>query len=625
MSSIEVAANEAPTLISLSKLVISEDNVRRTDRRADIEALAEDIAAHGVLQNLCVTEADRGRYAVSAGGRRHAALKLLLKQGRITSSYAVPCRIVATEAAVEASLAENIQRVAMNAMDEAEAFAVLRARGLGVEDIAQRYGAKTRHVEQRLALAALPAAIRDGYRRAEISLDAARAFCVSDDSQAQMRLYKQMAKPIHSAHAVRHALNEGRANARDKLARFVGVKAYEAAGGRIVEDLFEPDALWLEDGDVLARLAGEKLDALRERVAAEGWAWVDAELSASAANHYAAERLRAKARKFNARERKAQEKRQAAIEAIDTELEVNEDNDALWDKRANLQAEIEAAHAACLSYDKAHMSHAGARIVVDRDGSVAIARGLIKRADLKAIQKLQRAGAGADAGAESDDEAGASQGAGLSRALVERLTLARTRAIRARLTARPALALSLIVAALEHAAQGAGQMPGVSLASRPISFDGDGDDAQSEARDCSDILKDFFSMDTGPLLFRLAAHVSRLINFVHQGVGTSDARVQALADALARALELDMAANWRADEDFWMSAPKSLALTALGQCKAVAAKPQAERDAMCAAFAKMKKAELARHAAELCGETGWLPELLITPRADVAQAPAPAV
>jgi hypothetical protein len=33
-------------LVPVSKLVVHEDNVRRTDKRADIEALAASIAAH---------------------------------------------------------------------------------------------------------------------------------------------------------------------------------------------------------------------------------------------------------------------------------------------------------------------------------------------------------------------------------------------------------------------------------------------------------------------------------------------------------------------------------------------------------------------------------------------------
>lgn len=60
-------------LIPLNRLVVSRLNVRRTDRKADIDALAASIAAHGLLQNLTVAAAASDKYAVVAGSRRLAA------------------------------------------------------------------------------------------------------------------------------------------------------------------------------------------------------------------------------------------------------------------------------------------------------------------------------------------------------------------------------------------------------------------------------------------------------------------------------------------------------------------------------------------------------------------------
>ena len=91
--------------VPVSKLVVHEDNVRRTDKRADIEALAASIAAHGLLQNLSVVPTEDGRYAVVAGARRLAALRLLIKQGRLARDFAAPCNIVEPALSAEASLA----------------------------------------------------------------------------------------------------------------------------------------------------------------------------------------------------------------------------------------------------------------------------------------------------------------------------------------------------------------------------------------------------------------------------------------------------------------------------------------------------------------------------------------
>ena len=67
-------------LIALNNLVASPRNVRKQDRKADIDALAASIAAHGLLQNLCVVPTADDKYEVDAGGRRLAALKQLAKQ-----------------------------------------------------------------------------------------------------------------------------------------------------------------------------------------------------------------------------------------------------------------------------------------------------------------------------------------------------------------------------------------------------------------------------------------------------------------------------------------------------------------------------------------------------------------
>jgi len=57
------------TMIALSKLVPGQRNVRKTKPAMSIDELAASIAAHGLLQNLIVSEADKGRYSVEAGGR----------------------------------------------------------------------------------------------------------------------------------------------------------------------------------------------------------------------------------------------------------------------------------------------------------------------------------------------------------------------------------------------------------------------------------------------------------------------------------------------------------------------------------------------------------------------------
>lgn len=63
--------------IALNKLALSDLNVRKVKPK-EIEALAADIQARGVLQNLIGYDED-GKIKICAGGRRYRALKLLQK------------------------------------------------------------------------------------------------------------------------------------------------------------------------------------------------------------------------------------------------------------------------------------------------------------------------------------------------------------------------------------------------------------------------------------------------------------------------------------------------------------------------------------------------------------------
>ncbi len=266
-------------LIPLNRLIVSRPNVRRTDRKAEIDALASSITAHGLLQNLTVSPTETDKFEVIAGGRRLAALKSLAKSGAIARDFAVPCQIIESDGASEVSLAENVQRVAMDAMDEVEAFSALADAGQSVEDIARRFGIGARHVEQRLALAALSPKIKAAYRRGDVTLDAARAFCLVDDHPKQEAVFKSLSKPITHPGSVRSQLMQGRMRHTDRLARFVGLEAYEAAGGTLKRDLFETDGIYVDDPALINKLAHDRLDAVRDDALSQGWAWVEVNIN----------------------------------------------------------------------------------------------------------------------------------------------------------------------------------------------------------------------------------------------------------------------------------------------------------------------------------------------------------
>lgn len=602
-------------LIPLNKLVESDDNVRRTERKRDIDTLAASIAAHGLLQNLTVTAREDGKFAVVAGARRHAALKLLVRRGERAKDWPTPCQVVESTSAAEASLAENVQRVEMNAMDEVEAFAALVDAGLSPADVAQRFGTTLRHVEQRLALAHLSPRIRAAYRRGELTLDVARAFCIGDH-EAQERVFKGLAKPITSAHSVRSALTQGRIPLSDRLALFVGVDAYTTAGGRIVKDLFEDSIAFLEDGEILQRLALEKVEALRDALLADGWGWAEINLAGGHVEGFAAERLRPSERKLTPKEKRRLNAVDSEIERIDSELEGIEDGpdaDALWDLREALDDERDAIIEAARTYDPALMVHAGAIVGVDRDGKPTIQRGLIRRADLKTLDKLRNKAKAAEDSSEDNEDAGAPAGAPFSKALMRDLTLARTRAIRTGVASDAHVALALLVCVLSQQSAGSGDLVGLEISTVPRDLGDDPFFVIKSSRAIPNSFAEALALDEETLLACLAILVAETIDLHHEGAGAQDRERQRSADLIAGAIRLDMSAHWTPDSGFWQRTSKQYALDALAEGSDLADLPEAKKSAKLKALAKLKKSEFADAAAKAFAGSRWLPDCLVTP------------
>jgi ParB family chromosome partitioning protein len=162
--------------IPLNKLVRSQRNVRKTGGES-IDDLAASILAHGLLHNLTVVEQRNHtgtgsvKYEVVAGARRYAALQRLAKEKKLPKTCDVPCKVVEASAAVEASLAENTIRVAMHPADQFIAFRDLVDSGLGIEDVAARFGVSPLFVRQRLKLANISPRFIEAYRAGEMQLE----------------------------------------------------------------------------------------------------------------------------------------------------------------------------------------------------------------------------------------------------------------------------------------------------------------------------------------------------------------------------------------------------------------------------------------------------------------------
>ena len=226
--------------IPFNKLVLSQSNVRRIKAGVSIEELAQDIARRTLLQSLTVRAvlddegAETGMFEVPAGGRRYRALELLVKQKRLARTAPIPCVVRTEGLAEEDSLAENVQRAPLHPLDQFRAFRDLREKGMSEEEIAAVFFVSVQVVKQRLKLAAVSSKLLDIYAEDGMTLDQLMAFTVNPDHERQEQVWEALQRSHNKEpYYVRRLLTEGAVRASDKRAQFVGIEAYETAGGDV--------------------------------------------------------------------------------------------------------------------------------------------------------------------------------------------------------------------------------------------------------------------------------------------------------------------------------------------------------------------------------------------------------
>jgi ParB family chromosome partitioning protein len=266
--------------IPLNKLVESKKNVRKRSDPAADAWLKADIAARGLLQNLVVNAIARGKFEVTAGGRRLKQLKALAKDKAIKKTEPITCLVKNGEAHEirEISLAENFQRVKLNPADEAEAFQDIVNEGASVEDVAIRFGQTVRFVEGRLRLAKLAPVVFEALASGDITLDIAKAYGATSDVERQAQVFEEVSGGYYSVNSdsIRRMVLDASVLASDPRAVLVGRDAYLEAGGKIDRELFDDDESesWV-DVALLERLATEKMEWRSDEVKDQhGLAWV---------------------------------------------------------------------------------------------------------------------------------------------------------------------------------------------------------------------------------------------------------------------------------------------------------------------------------------------------------------
>ena len=178
----EPAESSAYQLLPIYKVEPNPDQPRQDFDEAELQALADSITVHGVIQPLTVRQLPSGYYQIIAGERRWRA-------ARLANLSEVP--VVVMEAddkkAMELALIENLQRQDLNPVEEALGYQVLMEQyGLTQEEAASRVGKSRPAVANSLRLLGLCPEVLEKVKKGELSAGHARAILTLKTEKKQL-------------------------------------------------------------------------------------------------------------------------------------------------------------------------------------------------------------------------------------------------------------------------------------------------------------------------------------------------------------------------------------------------------------------------------------------------------
>lgn len=157
--------------LPIYKVEPNPDQPRHDFDEEELQALADSIEEHGIIQPLTVRELGTGYYQIIAGERRWRA-------ARIANLQEIPVVIMEADdkKAMELALIENLQRQDLNPVEEALGYrSLMQDYGLTQEDAARQVGKSRPAVANALRLLSLSPEVLDRVRSGALSAGHARA------------------------------------------------------------------------------------------------------------------------------------------------------------------------------------------------------------------------------------------------------------------------------------------------------------------------------------------------------------------------------------------------------------------------------------------------------------------
>ncbi len=187
-------------LLPLQKVEPNPLQPRKNFDPDELQALADSIAMHGVIQPLTVRQLPSGFYQIIAGERRWRA-------ARMAGLSEIPVVVIEADdkKAMELALIENLQRADLNPIEEAQGYQQLMTDyGMTQEPAAERVGKSRPAVANALRLLSLCPAVLELVEQGRLSAGHARALLAIKSAPEQ---YAVAMKVINLQLSVRQTEN----------------------------------------------------------------------------------------------------------------------------------------------------------------------------------------------------------------------------------------------------------------------------------------------------------------------------------------------------------------------------------------------------------------------------------
>ena len=175
--------------LPIYKVEPNPDQPRRDFDEEELQALADSITEHGIIQPLTVRELNSGYYQIIAGERRWRA-------ARLAGLGEVPVVIIEADdkKAMELALIENLQRQDLNPVEEALGYrSLMEDHGMTQEEAAKRVGKSRPAVANALRLLGLESEVLEKVRKGELSAGHARAILTIKSEKKQLAAAQKIA------------------------------------------------------------------------------------------------------------------------------------------------------------------------------------------------------------------------------------------------------------------------------------------------------------------------------------------------------------------------------------------------------------------------------------------------